>query len=65
MQERLSRRQALRKAAAITILPAGLARGFTANEKLNLGVIGLTGTGAWMPGLSLAWARHHGTVRRG
>jgi hypothetical protein len=35
----------LRKAAAITILPAGLARGFTANEKLNLGVIGLTERG--------------------
>src|SRR5437763_5562475 len=45
MQNQLSRRQALRRAAAITILPAGLARGFTANERLNLGIIGLTGMG--------------------
>src|SRR5260370_36490223 len=27
------------------ILPAGLARGYAANEKLNLGIIGLTGMG--------------------
>ena len=44
MPNQLSRRQALR-AAGITILPAGLARGYTANEKLNLGIIGLTGMG--------------------
>jgi predicted dehydrogenase len=39
-----TRRQAL-KTAAFTILPAGLARGYAANEKLNLGIIGLTGMG--------------------
>ena len=42
---RLTRRQALKTAAAFTILPAGLARGYAANEKLNLGIIGLTGMG--------------------
>ncbi len=35
------------------ILPAGLARGYAANEKLNLGIIGLTGMGALTPRLSL------------
>src|SRR4029077_20608985 len=43
-ENRLTRRQAL-KTAAFTILPAGLARGYAANEKLNLGIIGLTGMG--------------------
>src|SRR5512138_2249917 len=43
-QGRLTRRQAL-QTAAFTILPAGLARGYAANEKLNLGIIGLTGMG--------------------
>jgi hypothetical protein len=42
---RLTRRQALKTAAAFTILPAGLARGYAANEKLNLGIIGLAGMG--------------------
>jgi predicted dehydrogenase len=42
---RITRRQALKSAAAFTILPAGLARGYAANEKLNLGIIGLTGMG--------------------
>src|SRR3974377_1883199 len=41
----ISRRQALHRAAPFTILPAGLARGFAANGKLNLGIIGLTGMG--------------------
>ncbi len=27
------------------ILPAGLARGYAANEKLNIGVVGLAGMG--------------------
>jgi predicted dehydrogenase len=45
MRNSLSRRQALGRAAAFTILPAGLARGFTANHKLNLGIIGLAGMG--------------------
>ena len=41
----LSRRTALKTAAAFTILPSGLLRGYAANEKLNLGIIGLTGMG--------------------
>lgn len=32
-------------AGALTILPAGLARGYAANEKLNLGIIGAGGRG--------------------
>jgi predicted dehydrogenase len=40
-----TRREALRSAATFMILPAGLARGYTANEKLNLGIIGLSGIG--------------------
>jgi hypothetical protein len=44
---RMTRRESLKKAAgAFMILPAGLARGYTANEKLNLGIIGLAGMGA-------------------
>lgn len=39
-----SRRAAI-KSAAFTILPAGLARGYAANEKLNIGIIGLAGMG--------------------
>jgi predicted dehydrogenase len=45
MHQPLTRRQALKTAAAFTILPAGLARGYAANEKLNLGIIGLAGMG--------------------
>ncbi len=41
----VSRRQALRSAAAFTIVPAGLVRGYAANSKLNIGVIGLAGMG--------------------
>ena len=41
----ITRRQALRATAAFTILPAGLVRGYAANEKLNLGIIGLAGIG--------------------
>ena len=41
----ISRRDALKAAGAFMILPAGLARGYAANEKLNLGIIGLTGMG--------------------
>lgn len=40
-----SRRQAVQAAAALTILPSGLLRGYAANEKLNLGFIGLAGMG--------------------
>ncbi len=42
---RLSRRQALKTAATFMILPSGLARGYAANEKLNIGIIGLAGQG--------------------
>ena len=43
----MTRRESLKKAAgALMILPAGLARGYAANEKLNLGIIGLAGMGA-------------------
>ena len=43
---RITRRESLKIAAgSLTILPAGLARGYTANEKLNVGVIGLAGMG--------------------
>ena len=44
---RMSRRECLKTAAGVfTILPAGLARGYAANSKLNIGVIGLSGMGA-------------------
>ena len=41
----ITRRESLKR-AAFTILPAGLARGFAANQKLKVGVIGLSGMGA-------------------
>ena len=41
----ITRRQTVKSAAAFMILPAGLARGYAANEKLNLGIIGLAGIG--------------------
>jgi hypothetical protein len=41
----LTRRQSLKTAAAFMILPAGLARGYAANGKLNLGIIGVSGIG--------------------
>src|SRR4029077_10277150 len=40
----MTRRQAL-QAAAFTVLPARLVRGYSANSKLNIGVIGLAGMG--------------------
>ena len=42
---RMTRRESLQKAAAFLILPAGLARGYAANEKFDVGVIGLAGMG--------------------
>ena len=43
----ITRRESLRQAAgSFLILPAGLARGYAANSKLNIGVIGLAGMGA-------------------
>ncbi len=42
----ITRRESLKRTAgAFMILPAGLAHGYTANEKLNLGIIGLAGQG--------------------
>jgi len=44
----VSRRSILRSSAAFglfTIIPGGLARGFAANEKVNVGVIGVMGIG--------------------
>ncbi|MCC7496604.1 MAG: Gfo/Idh/MocA family oxidoreductase [Bryobacterales bacterium] len=41
----ITRRQALKTAGSFMILPAGLARGYTANEKLNIGIIGIAGIG--------------------
>ncbi len=49
MARRITRRDCLRSTAAavtgLTILPAGLARGYAANQKLNLGIIGAGGRG--------------------
>ncbi len=62
----ISRRQALKTAATFMILPSGLARGYAANEKLNLGIIGLTGMGGvdakTFADLGREYRRH---VRRG
>lgn len=40
-----TRRDMVRAAGAFLILPGGLARGYAANEKLNLGIIGMAGIG--------------------
>lgn len=40
-----TRRDVLQAAGAFLILPSGLARGYAANEKLNLGIIGVAGIG--------------------
>ena len=40
-----SRRETLKSAAAFMILLAGLARGYAANEELNLGILGQAGIG--------------------
>ena len=42
---RITRRQSLKTTAAFMMLPAGLARGYAANEKLDIGIIGLAGQG--------------------
>jgi len=42
---RITRRETLKTAATFMILPAGLARGYAANEKLNIGMVGLAGMG--------------------
>jgi predicted dehydrogenase len=41
----ITRRDTLKKAAAFMILPAGLRRGYAANEKVDIGMIGLAGMG--------------------
>jgi predicted dehydrogenase len=33
--------------AALTILPAASARGYAANEKLNVALVGVSGRGSW------------------
>ena len=43
---KITRRESLTRAAAFMILPMGLRGGYAANEKLNIGVIGLNGMGA-------------------
>jgi len=44
---RITRRDSLKAAAgAFMILPSGLARGYAANSKINIGMIGLAGMGA-------------------
>ncbi len=49
MDPRMTRRECLKSsaaaAAALTIVPGGLARGYTANEKVNVGMIGSGGRG--------------------
>ena len=51
MKSRMSRRRFLHSAmtvgAGLTILPAGLARGYAANEKLNVALVGVGGRGQW------------------
>ena len=43
---RMTRRESIKKAAgAFMILPSGLARGYAANQRLDLGIIGLSGQG--------------------
>ncbi len=42
---RITRRATLRTAAAFMILPTGLRLGYAANQKLNIGMIGLAGIG--------------------
>ena len=50
MTRRMTRRDYLKStaagAAALTILPAGLARRYAANEKVNVGIIGGGGRGS-------------------
>jgi len=41
----ITRRESLKATAACMLLPAGLVRGYAANERLNLGIVGLAGIG--------------------
>jgi predicted dehydrogenase len=59
MARRITRRSYLKSTAAataLTILPAGLARGYAANEKVNVGIIGTGGMG----GGNRHWLRDDG-----
>ena len=51
MNARISRRRFLRSSAVIgaglTILPAGVVRGYAANEKINVALVGVGGRGTW------------------
>ena len=51
MNARISRRRFLGTSASLgaglTILPAGFARGYSANEKLNVALVGVGGRGSW------------------
>ncbi|MFO7902589.1 MAG: Gfo/Idh/MocA family oxidoreductase [Planctomycetota bacterium] len=51
MPIRITRRRALQSlaggSAGLTILPAGLARSYAANEKLNIALVGCGGRGRW------------------
>ena len=51
MRQPVSRRRFLASSAAagiaVTILPAGLARGYAANEKLDVALVGVGGRGRW------------------
>jgi predicted dehydrogenase len=55
MHQAISRRNFLAGSLAagfsFSILPAGLARGYAANEKLNLALVGCGGRGSWFAGL--------------
>ena len=59
MKRPISRRRFLTSSAALgaglSILPTGLARGYAANEKVNVALVGVCGRGEWfvntMPGL--------------
>jgi hypothetical protein len=54
MSRPLTRRTAVKSLAAgalaFTILPEGLARGYAANEKLNIALVGCGGRGSWFIG---------------
>jgi hypothetical protein len=40
-------RSSLATGAALTVLPAGLARSYAANERLNVALVGVAGRGSW------------------
>jgi len=52
MKQRISRRRFLRSSGAagiaFTVVPAGLVRGYAANEKLGVALVGVSGRGGWV-----------------